>query len=181
MEGHYDRAAQLFLQIAHGPTSALSAQAGELAFDSIALLGNGARPPRPGCFDLLARELPQLLDKFCSPAGAPGAKKLCAVLYSADVDMTRCSECTTGSLSGRDPRWEQLTSAQLFVDTAREQCVFGRGSEEINATHRCDELLFSAYRMYRDAGAEAQAREVKRMLLDPTNGLQQTDSARRLK
>jgi len=112
----YEQAAPFFLRIAHGPNGPLAAQAAELALESTALLGNRTRPARPGCFDLLEVEVPQLLDKFCSPVPAFGAKKVCATLYSADVDLARCSECGKASVSGRDPDWEKAMAARLLLE-----------------------------------------------------------------
>jgi hypothetical protein len=181
----HERAAPLLLQIAHASNSALAAEAAELEIESVYALGSETNPPRSACYDLLATEVPKLLDEFCSPRVVMGGKKLCAILYAADVDMTRCSECTLGSASGRDPDFEQLTAARLFFETAIERCAFGRGAEItsqiLNEMRQCDELLYRASELYEYGGSERRARQVQTFLLDPKNGLDQTKLALRLK
>lgn len=176
----FERAGPLFLAVAHDPAAANAAAAAQLALESINMLGSSADPPRDVCYEVMADEIPKLLAELCTPAPSPGAERACAMFHVVDVDLMRCSECAPGTASGHEPGMSYLAAAQIYLKLVNDQCVLGRGRQAQNESLRCDELLYNAYRWFSNGRDLASAARAKALLLDPRNGLHQTDFAKRL-
>lgn len=173
----FERAAPLFLSIAHEPNAPQRGLAAELAFESLNVLASRAEPPRSACYDLMSSETFSLLDDLCEPDVPPGAERACATLYIIDIDAAKCSECPPGTLSGREPKASYRAAAQYYLRLARRQCVFGEGKQKGNEASQCAELLYGAYRWFSSGQDAPRAEEAKQLLLDPKNGLDQTEYA----
>jgi hypothetical protein len=114
-----ERAAPIFLSVAHDPTALDAAEAARLGLESVNMLGTQGEPVKPGCFDVLAAEIPLLLGKFCRPTPASGAERLCILMHVADVDITRCSECVPSTVTGRSPSAAYRAAAEISLSLSR--------------------------------------------------------------
>jgi hypothetical protein len=175
-----ERAGALFLTVAHSKGAINAAAAAQLALESINTLGAFAEPPRAACSDLMANEIPKLLAELCTPTPRLGAERVCAMMHIVDIDLTRCSECAPGTVSGRDPDTAYRAAAEIYLKLASEQCVLGKGRQALNESLRCDELLYKAFRWFSSSHDSTRAAQAKALLLDPKNGLRHTGFAKRL-
>lgn len=80
----------------------------------------------------------------------------------------------------REPGAAYLAAAQIYLKLVNDQCVLGKGRQAQNESLRCDELLYDAYRWFSNGRDSVRAAQVKALLLDPKNGLHQTDLAKRI-
>jgi hypothetical protein len=177
----FERAGRLFLTVAHDRAAVDAAAAAQLALESMNMLVAWAEPSRTACSELMANEIPKLLAELCTPTPPPGAERTCAMMHIIDVDLTRCSECVTATVSGRDPDTAYRAAAQIYLKLAGGQCVLGKGRQARDESLRCAELLYDAYRWFSNGHDSSRAAQAKALLLNPENGLDQTDLAKRLR
>ena len=111
---------------------------------------------------------------------ASGAERVCATLHIIDVDATRCSECVTATASGRSPDTAYRAAAEIYLELGRAECVRNNVTRAERESRGCAELLYDAYRWFSNGHDPSRAAQAKALLLNPKNGLADTDSAKRL-
>jgi hypothetical protein len=173
--GRFDLAGPLSVEIVLSPEFTLRHRglAARIALESMVVVGSNAVPQRSACWNLLERLVPRLLDELCLPSPATDTDRICAELRVVDVEATMCSECVTGTLSGRDPEASFVTAAAIASRLVREECVLGHGADPHNDDVECvDLILFAATTSMkaRSVGTE-HAVEMLRILVDRRNGL----------
>jgi len=171
--GRFEMAGPLAVEIASSNdfTPRHRAIAARIALESINVMGSYAEPQRNACWDFLVRLVPRLLNELCLPSPATDTDRICAELRVIDVDATKCSECVTGTLSGRDPEASYVTAAAIASRLVREECVLGHGANPHNDDVQCVDLIFFAASTSLKARDDERAAEMLRILVDPRNGL----------
>lgn len=176
----FDRAGPLFLDIAHDPNAATAPMAARLALESINVLINQAEPSRYACSEVLEEETPKLLNGHCTTEPRPGAEELCAILHFIDAEFMSCSECPARTITGREPKVAFASAGRIYLDLAKNRCIFGKGKQLKNEEIRCDNLLYRAYDAFRQSDDLDRATQARAMLLDPKNGLLQSERAKEI-
>jgi len=176
----FERAGPLLLAIAHDPTAANAPLAALLALESINVLISAANPSRYACLKLLEEETPKLLNEHCTPEPRPEAEETCAILHSIDAIFMSCSECAPRTITGRDPEVAFASAGGIYLELAQERCIFGKGQQVRNAEMRCDNWLYRAYTAFQEGHDPERAAQARAMLLDPKNGLLQSERAKQL-
>lgn len=176
----FERAGPLFLDIAHDPNSTDAPMAALLALESINVLINQAEPSRYACSEVLEEETPKLLNGHCTTDPRPGAEELCAILHFIDAEFMSCSECPARTITGREPKVAFASAGRIYLDLAKNRCIFGKGKQLRNEEIRCDNLLYRAYDAFRQSDDLDRATQARAMLLDPKNGLLQSERAKEI-
>jgi hypothetical protein len=147
--------------------------AARIALESMNVMGSYAEPRRNECWNILTRLVPRLLDEICLPSAATDADRICAELRVIDVEATMCSECVTGTLSGRDAEASFVTAAAIASRLVSEECALGHGADPHNDDVECVDLIFFAATTSMKARSvdAARAVELLQILVDPRNGL----------
>lgn len=150
----YEEAATLFREVAHSDAAApdpenLREISGDLYLDSLNVMGELWTPQRPGCFDDMARELPELMGIFCTPATRPQHEDFCRRVEELQCQVLRKKAETLGT-SGR------------HRESAREYVGIVRGHRECG---RLDEMLYNAAIEYDAAFLLGRAMRVRDRLV----------------
>jgi hypothetical protein len=178
-----DLAAREFREIALDPANGeLATKAASLSLESFNMLGTHAEPPRPACFQNIEDDAKRYLALHCAKTPEPN-EELCLLLRRIERDIARLEIESMVKQADEGPPNDSLTLYLRAADGYRrlydEHCNLTLPRHR-RADARCEELLYNAYRAYRAARRPDEAYEARATLLDPRNGLRDTDLAKRV-
>ncbi|NRA35628.1 MAG: hypothetical protein HRU17_20065 [Polyangiaceae bacterium] len=181
---HWEEAAVAFRDIAinHSDQEA-SLFAAQLYLESLNVLGAKAEPPRPTCFDDMAGDVPVFLKLFCEGSKFEDNKEQCELLTRIQCDIKRLSAEKTVELARTKPEGSAEALA-LFKKGGDRYVELWRtyGEKQLSAGEesQCgamDEILHNGAQAYQAARLLAKSIGVRRLLLNPSYGLHETDLA----
>lgn len=159
---HIASAIPILLRVAHTPAAVEAPEAALLALERLNSVGTHTQPPRSICFDAISDELPSLMHAMCSPKPRIDAKRACAVMSVIDVDLTRCSECVTSTVTGRAPSSAYRFAAEMYLELAHE-CDDGRRNDDSSCLDDACRALDAALRAHAYASDKSGASEELRL------------------
>lgn len=167
-------------------------EAGTLAahveLESLNEIGVHAFPARPSCYDVMARDVGPLRDRYCAcepdPA-SPERAALCDTLARIELDLDRLTADRVATSADRDAaQATYATAADAYFNAFQRHCDARCGAAP-DATEqlarRCDEIAYNAYRAARAARDDRRAERALRALLDPTRGLDKSPLAEKVR
>jgi hypothetical protein len=86
----FEEAAPIFGDVALVGTNVdIGVYAAQLYLECLNVLGTQASPPRPSCFDDIAREARHIKARYCTPKPARGNEEFCGILNRIESDILR--------------------------------------------------------------------------------------------
>jgi tetratricopeptide (TPR) repeat protein len=181
---HWEEAAIGFRDIAlnHSDKEA-GIYAAQLYLEALNVLGAKSEPPKPTCFDDMASDVPALISLYCTGSKAGDNKDQCDLLTRIQCDVKRLSAENTIKLADTGKGQEALDlykkGGDAYIDlwkTYGEQQLLAGAQSQCG---RMDEILYNAARAYRAAHLLATAIGVRRILLDPRYGMNESELAKK--
>jgi len=186
----FELAGPIFVRIALDPNPGpLGAPAAQFAFDCQYLLAAHASSRRAVCFEEMQALIPKLQTRYCETDEPARDPYLCPLLERFSVDVVRKTAddlaARAQAKAGPDAQSLYRQAAETYRALFDEHCRLdasgrnARGKKPSSAL-RCDELIYNTYVLWRVAGEETQAEAAKAAMLDPQNGLADSELTKRL-
>ena len=188
-ERRFDLAARGFRALAlEGDPTELKLHAGELALDSLNILGTYAEPARPSCYEVLGNDNDQLIHRYClEPTPPREYQEPCIMFFRIAQDVRRSQAETVVAAADRGLPHESAplyeSAGDVYQSVFDEACLPRPKADwrsKFPVVARCDELLFNAYAAFRGAGAHEKRDAAHRTFFDPRLGLTKSSLAKRL-
>ena len=153
--------------------------AAQLYLEALNVMGaHGA----PVCMEDMARDLPEIVEKYCAGAKAKSNAEQCGTLtkIQRDVDWqvidARVKRLGDDASGEHAKEWEEVANAYLRIWN-----TYGKDACEAKqpACDRMDQVLYNAARGFQAAGLVAKAIAVRKMMIEPRYNLDRTPLARK--
>lgn len=187
---HWEEAALAFRDVAinHADKDA-GIFAAQLYLESVNVLGSRAEPPRPSCFDDMAKDVPVFLELYCKGSKFEDNKDQCESLTRIQFDIMRLKAQKLvekgDSLSDKGSYKESLDTykkgAEAYLDLWRTYCEqpLSKG-EKPKQCEKADEIVYNMAKAYQAARLLAKAIQVRlTILLNKNYGLQDSPLAKK--
>jgi len=187
---HWEEAALAFRDVAinHADKDA-GIFAAQLYLESVNVLGSRAEPPRPSCFDDMAKDVPVFLELYCKGSKFEDNKDQCESLTRIQFDIMRLKAQKLvekgDSLSEKGSYKESLDTykkgAEAYLDLWRTYCEgpLSKG-EKPKQCEKADEIVYNMAKAYQASRLLAKAIQVRlTILLNKTYGLQDSPLAKK--
>ncbi len=182
----WEEAALAFRDIAlnHADKDA-AVYASQLYLESINVLGSKAEPPRPSCFDDMAKDVPAFIELYCKGPKAEDNKDQCEILNRVQCDIRRLKAQKTvelaDSLADRGSARESLDKyregGEAYLELWR---TYGEGPLSKGEKSQCgkmDEIVYNMARAFQAGRLLAKSIQARMILLDSRYGLHKSDLA----
>lgn len=178
-----DLAAPELRALALDPASGeLGRSAATLALESLNMLATHAEPPRPACIANIEEDTKRYLEVHCATTPEPD-EELCLTLWRIERDIARLEIESLVKLADEGPPNDSRTLYMQAGNGYRrlfdEHCDL-KLPRHRRADARCEELLYNAFRAFRAGGRPVEAQAARAALLDPRNGLYETQLAKKV-
>jgi lipopolysaccharide biosynthesis regulator YciM len=187
---HWEEAALAFRDVAinHADKDA-GIFAAQLYLESVNVLGSRAEPPRPSCFDDMAKDVPTFLELYCKGSKFEDNKEQCESLTRIQFDIMRLKAQKLvekgDGLSDKGNYKESLDTykkgAEAYLDLWRTYCEgpLSKG-EKPKQCEKADEIVYNMAKAYQASRLLAKAIQVRlTILLNKTYGLQDSPLAKK--
>jgi hypothetical protein len=187
---HWEEAALAFRDVAinHADKDA-GIFAAQLYLESVNVLGSRAEPPRPACFDDMAKDVPVFLELYCKGSKFEDNKEQCESLTRIQFDIMRLKAQKLvekgDSLAEKGSYKESLDTykkgAEAYLDLWRTYCEqpLSKG-EKPKQCEKADEIVYNMAKAYQASRLLAKAIQVRlTILLNKTYGLQDSPLAKK--
>lgn len=184
---HWEEAAVAFRDVAltHSDKDAAT-YASQLYLEALNVLGARAEPPRPTCFEDMAKDVPVFVERFCTGAKAAENKEQCDLLARIQCDIRRLHAQKIVELAdnmadkGEDGALDKYKEGgdaymELWRSYGEQQLEKGEASQ----CGKMDEILYNAAQAFQAGRLLAKAISVRRLLLNPKYKLQNSDLAKK--
>lgn len=159
--------------------------AAQLYLESVNVLGQRAEPPRPACFDEMARDVPEFVKLYCSGKKAEDNKEQCQLLNSIQCDIRRMKAQKTvelaDSLNEKGQTRQALDKYKEGGDAYLELWrVYGEEALAKGEKSQCgkmDEIVYNMARAYQAGRLLAKSIQARLILLNPKFGMEKSDLA----
>jgi TolA-binding protein len=184
---HWEEAAIAFRDVAlnHSDKDA-AIFAAQLYLESVNVLGARAEPPRPACFDDMARDVPSFIELYCKGQKAEDNKEQCELLTRIQFDIQRLKSQKivelADSQSEKGNVKESLENyrkgAEAYLELWRGYCEepLSKG-EKPKQCEKANEIVYNMARAYQAARLLAKSIQVRQILLNPKYGMAESDLA----
>jgi tetratricopeptide (TPR) repeat protein len=162
--------------------------AAQLYLESINVLGSRAEPPRPECFDDMAKDVPVFLELYCKGNKFEDNKESCETLTRIQFDIQRLRaqkivERADGQLDkgqAREAVDNYKKGADAYLDLWRGYCEapLSKG-EKVKQCERANEIVYNMARAYQAARLLAKSIQARQILLDPKYGMHESELAQK--
>ncbi len=184
---HWGEAALAFRAVAvNHADNELGLYASQLFLESLNVLGSAADPPRPSCYDAMARDVPILVGLYCddkSPVKDQERANACVLLRKIQRDIDRLSAQRlverADKIEGGDAALFE-EAGEAYVALARRCITESHAAHATPASEHCDELAYNAGKAFMAARKTDRVRDVARLMVDPANGIRESQLTARL-
>ncbi|HKY36873.1 MAG TPA: hypothetical protein VJN18_13090 [Polyangiaceae bacterium] len=187
---HWEEAALAFRDVAinHADKDA-GIFAAQLYLESVNVLGSRAEPPRPSCFDDMAKDVPTFLEFYCKGSKFEDNKEQCETLTRIQFDIMRLKAQKLvekgDSLSEKANYKEALDTykkgAEAYLELWRTYCEtpLSKG-EKPKQCEKADEIVYNMAKAYQAARLLAKAIQVRlTILLNKQYGMEKSELAKK--
>ena len=186
---HWEEAAQAFLDVAmtHSDRDA-GVYAAQLYLESVNVLGAHGNPPRPSCYDDMARDVPKFIELYCTADKLKKNEEQCGILNRIQVDILRLkAEATVKAADARAASGAGGTEALRTYESAgtqylelyRKYCEAPIRAGQKPQAEKCDELVYNAARAFQAGRLLAKAIAARMILLNPANQMEKSPLAKK--
>ena len=184
---HWEEAAIAFRDVAlnHADKDA-AIFAAQLYLESVNVLGAKADPPRPACFDDMARDVPQFIELYCKGQKAEDNKEQCELLTRIQFDIQRLKAQKTVELADsqndkgnyKEGLENYRKGAEAYLELWRGYCEepMSKG-EKPKQCEKANEIVYNMARAYQAARLLAKSIQARQILLNPRFGMNESDLA----
>jgi TolA-binding protein len=180
---HWEEAALAFRDIAlnHADKDA-GIYASQLYLESLNILGSNMDPPRPGCFDDMAADVPKFLELYCKdPGKAKDNAEQCGILtkIQRDIERLRAEKLVERADKGGPEALRDYEKAgNAYLELWKK---YGEGpcERKEEACERAEEILYNSAKAYQAARLVAKSIAVRNILINPRYNLTNTELARK--
>jgi hypothetical protein len=88
-DGDLETAGRAFLAASRDPAAPDAPACAMRALEVMNEIGSLGDLPRPACYDLVAEEVPRMMDTLCAPSPRAGAEGVCVTLRAIALDLLR--------------------------------------------------------------------------------------------
>ncbi len=179
----WEEAALGFQDIAlNYPQMDASIYAAQLYLEALNILGSKVDPQKPGCYDMMEKDVPVFIKNFCEGAKKEENSEQCSILFRIQRDIERLKAenlvkaCDEGKATGCIKKYEQAGDLyfSLWKKYGEEACKAKQPGCEKN-----EEILYNAARAFQAARLIAKAISVRKILINPEYNLHETEPARK--
>jgi hypothetical protein len=182
---HWGEAAIAFRDIAlnHADKDA-AVYAGQLYLEALNVIGAKSDPAKPSCFDEMAKDVPRFIELFCAGDKYAEEKENCDLLTRIQCDIRRLAaektvEVADSGKATEDPLELYKKGGDAYIALWRDYGETPLSKGEQSQCGRMDEVLYNAAQAYQAGRLLAKSIAVKRILLNPSFNLQETDLAKK--
>lgn len=184
---HWEEAALAFRDVAinHADKDA-GIFAAQLYLESINVLGSRAEPPRPECFEDMAKDVPTFLELYCKGKKFDDNREQCETLTRIQFDIQRLRAQKIVERADQQQDKGQVREAldnykkgaDAYLDLWRGYCEgpLSRG-EKVKQCERANEIVYNMARAYQAARLLAKSIQARQILLDPRYGMHESELA----
>jgi TolA-binding protein len=179
---HWEEAALAFRDVALKYSDReMGIHATQLYLESLNVLGARMEPPRPSCYDMMAGDIPKLVDLYCKGDKEKANADQCGILRGIRRDLEwRDADITVKKADAGGPN----AIAQYEAGAAAYMEIWRRHGEAAcekkeGGCKRMDEVLYNASRAFQAARLIAKSIAVKKILLNPQYNLDKTEVAKK--
>ncbi len=184
---HWEEAAIAFRDVAlnHADKDA-GIFAAQLYLESVNVLGARAEPPRPACFDDMARDVPQFIELYCKGQKFEDNKEQCELLTRIQFDIQRLKAQKIVELAdGQSDKGNYKDSLENYRKGAEAYLELWRGyceeplskGEKPKQCEKANEIVYNMARAYQAARLLAKSIQARQILLNPKYGMNESDLA----
>jgi TolA-binding protein len=179
---HWEEAALAFRDVAlNYADKDVGVYASQLYLESLNVLANAVEPGHPSCLDDMAEDVPKFVDLYCKGGKEKENAEQCGTLFGIqrDIERLRAEALIKAADAGGAEASKQFEKgAQAYLDLWKK---YGEGPCEAKqpACARNDEVLYNAARAFQAARLIAKSIAVRKILIDPKYGLNNTDLAKK--
>jgi hypothetical protein len=155
--------------------------AAQLYLESLNVMGSAVDPTHPTCYDDMATDVPKFIELYCSGEKAKSNAEQCGTLIKIqrDIERLRAEEFIKACDRG-GPEAPKMCEkgAEAYLGIWKK---YGEGACEQKqpACERSEEVLYNAAKAFQAARLIAKSIAVRKILIDPRYGLQNTTLARK--
>ncbi len=178
---HWEEAALGFRDIAinHADRDA-SIYAAQLYLESLNIMGASLEPAHPSCYDDMAADVPKFIESFCQKGKEKDAEQ-CGTLIriQRDIERLRAEKLVEAAGKGGPDAPKQFEkAANAYMDMWRKYSEEACKNKQ-PACERAEEILYNAARAFQAARLIAKAISARKILIDPTYNLNNTEPAKK--
>jgi TolA-binding protein len=179
---HWEEAAWAFRDVAMtNADKDVGIYAAQLYLESLNVLASAIEPTRPSCFGDMAADVPKFIDLYCKADKAKTNAEQCGTLIKIQRDIERLqaeAEVKLCDAGGPEAHKHCEKGAELYLAIWKK---YGEGPCEAKqpACERSEEILYNSARAFQAARLIAKSIAVRKILLDPRYGLNNTSLARK--
>ena len=186
---HWEEAALGFRDVAlnHSDQEA-GIFAANLYLEALNVLGSEADPPRPSCFDDMAKDVPKFLDLYCKGSKFEDNQDECELLTRIQFDILRLRAQKKVELADtqaekgnyREALENYKKGGDDYLELWRKYCEgpLGKG-EKPKQCERADEIVYNMARAYQAGRLLAKSIQARLILLNPKYGLEKSALAQK--
>ncbi len=186
---HWEEAALGFRDVAinHADKDA-GMYAAQLYLESMNVLGSRAEPPRPTCFDDMAKDVPVFIELYCTGDKLEDNKEQCELLNRIQFDIMRLAAEKTVEKADGEADGGNFTAAledykkggDAYLELWRKYCE-GPLSEgqKPSECEKADEVVYNMARAYQAGRLLAKSIQARRILINPKYGMHETPLAQK--
>lgn len=180
---HWEEAALAFRDVAvNNADRDVGIYAAQLYLESLNVLGAHSDPPKPGCFDRMAEDVPLFIKLYCDGANFQKNQEQCTTLTKIQCDIQRLKAQKTVELADKGGS----NALRLYEQAGNDYIALWRkyGEESIKnkqpmQCEKMDEVVYNAARAFQAARLVAKAIQARLILINPQNTLDKSELAKK--
>lgn len=179
---HWEEAAEAFRDVAinHHEMGA-GIYAAQLYLESLNILGSKLDPSRPSCYDNMEEDVPKFIGFYCEGDDRQENAEQCDILFriQRDIERLKAEELVKKADAGAPNRIKLYEEAAgLFLELWKK---YGKDAceQKKDSCKKNEEILYNAAKAFQAARLVAKAIAVRKILIDPKYGLENTVPARK--
>ncbi|MCC6647029.1 MAG: hypothetical protein IT374_15830 [Polyangiaceae bacterium] len=183
-EAHYwEESAAAFKDIAMNHSDLDSGiYAAQLYLESLNILGTHADPPRASCYEEMGESVPKFITLYCDGGKAAKNPDQCAMLTSIQIDILRLKaeallKAAQTATTNSARQFEAAGNAYLELWKKYGEAPIAAGKKPEYA--KMDEVLWNAAEAFQSAHLVMKSIQVRLILLDPKNGFEKGELAKK--
>ncbi|HMJ56023.1 MAG TPA: tetratricopeptide repeat protein [Polyangiaceae bacterium] len=180
---HWEEAALGFRDVAVTyPDKDVGIYAAQLYLESLNVLGTHSDPPKPGCFESMAQDVPLFIKLYCEGPNFQKNQEQCTSLNKIQCDIHRLKAEKTVELADRGG----AQALRLYEQAGNDYIQIWRtyGDEPLKAKQPvlCEKLeavVYNAAKAFAAGRLIAKAIQARLILINPANNMDKTDLAKK--
>ena len=180
---HWEEAALGFRDVAVTyPDKDVGIYAAQLYLESLNVLGTHSDPPKPGCFESMAQDVPLFIKLYCEGPNFQKNQEQCTSLNKIQCDIHRLKAQKTVELADRGG----VQALRLYEQAGNDYIQIWRtyGDEPLKQRQpvlceKLDEVVYNAAKAFSAGRLLAKAIQARLILIKPENNMDKTEYAKK--